>query len=155
MRRAVLVAASVALAAVLSGCGLTIPADPDGSLTRIDGGVLRAGVAEEPGLAEMNDGELEGPLVDLIEEFADEHAATVQWSAASEESLVVALEDGNLDIAIGGMTDQTAWVDRAGVTRGYSKIDGANGRSLIMLVPLGENRLLSTLEEFLDRAVAP
>lgn len=60
------------------------------------------------------------------------------------------LEEGELDLVVGGMTDQTPWVERAGVTRGYTTIEGADGRSLVMLVPLGENALLFVLEQFLD-----
>lgn len=39
------------------------------------------------------------------------------------------------------------------MTRGYTAIDGADGRSIVFLVPLGENAFLSELETFLDEEV--
>lgn len=141
--------------ALLAGCGVSIPNDPDGSLDRIDGGTLHAGASLSEGLIrEADDGTPNGSLVDLVEDFAEERDATVDWTIDSEETLVGMLESGDLDVVVGGMTDQTPWTDRAGVTRGYPGIDGSDGRALVMLVPLGENRLLSSLEEFLDHAVA-
>lgn len=141
------------LAAGLTGCGLKVPTDPDGTLDSITGATLRAGASAEPGLVNADAGVPTGPLVDLVEQFADSIDARVDWTVAAEESLVGDLEDGTLDIAIGGFTDQTPWTDQAGVTRGYQSIDGADGRSLVFLVPLGENALLSELEGFLDEEV--
>lgn len=39
------------------------------------------------------------------------------------------------------------------MTRGYPGIEGAGGRELVMLVPLGENAFLSALETYLDGEV--
>jgi len=39
------------------------------------------------------------------------------------------------------------------VSRGYTQIQGANGREIVMLVPLGENAFLTKLETFLDEEV--
>ena len=145
------IAGLAVLAAILTGCGITIPSDPNGTLDGIRGGTLRAGVSLSEGLArETSDGSLRGPLIELVESFAADQDATVEWTVDSEETLVGMLESDDLDIAVGGMTDQTPWTDRVGVTRGYAGIEGAAGRSLVMLVPLGENRMLSTLEDFLD-----
>ncbi len=144
----------VLVGALLAGCGLRIPSDPDGSLDRIDGATLHAGASLSDGLVhERPDGTPAGPLVDLVETFADEQDATVEWTIDSEEVLVGMLESHELDVVVGGMTDRTPWTDRAGVTRGYPGIDGSAGRPLVMLVPLGENRLLSSLEAFLDHAL--
>lgn len=142
------------LAITLTGCGISVPSDPNGTLEDIRGGTLSAGASVSEGLVhEAPDGTPEGPVIDLVESFAAEQHATVEWTVDSEESLVRMLESGDLDIAVGGMTDQTPWTDRVGVTRGYAGIAGSKGRSLVMLVPLGENDLLSTLESFLDHAI--
>lgn len=139
---------------LLVGCGVSIPSDPAGTLDRIRGGTLHAGASLSEGLVrEEREGEPRGSLVELVEEFADDQDATVEWTIDSEEVLVGKLESGDLDLVVGGMTDQTPWTDRAGVTRGYPGIEGAAGRSLVLLVPLGENRLLSTLEEFVDHTL--
>ncbi len=136
----------LALALVLTGC--SVPADPDGTMDRIQGDTLRAGASLEDGLVEAADGTVTGPLAELVEEFAHRHDADVDWTTGSEESLVTALEERRLDIVVGGITADTPWVDRVGATRGYPEI--AEGRELVLLVPPGENRLLFELEQFLD-----
>lgn len=135
----------------LSGCGLSVPADPDGTLDRVTGSVLHAGATVEDGLVDETDSEVSGPLVALVEEFARAQDAEVEWTVGSEESLVGALERGELDVVVGGFTAETPWADRAGTSRGYPGIQGSAGRELVVLVPLGENRLLLELESFLDK----
>lgn len=152
--RAAAAAVTLAVVAVLvSACGLTVPTDPDGTLDSVTGGTMRVGVSPEPGLIDDSGPEPTGPLVDLTEEFAASIDARIEWTVGAEETLVGGLESGDLDLAIGGFTDQTPWTDRAGVTRGYKSIEGADGRSLVFLVPLGENAFLSELEAFLDEEV--
>lgn len=137
----------------LSGCGASIPTDPDGTLDRVRDGDLRVGVSIDPGLASEAGGTPDGPVIDLVDEFATSLDADTEWTIASEETLVGMLESGDLDLAVGGFSDATPWLDRAGVSRGYTRIDGADGRSIVMLVPLGENAFLSELETFLDEEV--
>lgn len=139
---------------VLAGCGLHVPADPNGTTARVEGSVLRAGAVPEPGLVEVVRDEPAGPLVDMVDDFAREHDASVDWTVGGEEMLVTLLEEGELDLVVGGITAQTPWADRAAVTRGYPQLDGADGREIVMLVPLGENRFLSEVEMFLDEEVA-
>jgi len=155
MRRAGAGALVAMLAAVLllTGCGIRVPTDPGGSLDRVQGTVLRAGASLEPGLVEIDGRDVSGPLAALVADFARTQDAEVDWTVGSEESLVVALEEGRLDVVVGGMTSDTPWADRVGVSRGYRGITGADGRELVLLVPLGENRLLSALETFLDGRV--
>lgn len=136
------------------GCGLQIPQDPSGSLERLSGETIRVGASTEEHLVEDSDTGPTGSLVELVQGFASEHDAQVEWSWGSEETLVKALEEAKIDLAIGGCTDQTPWSHRAGVTRGYSEIPGASERSLVMLVPLGENRFLSALESYLDEELS-
>lgn len=140
------------LATALSGCGLAIPTDPDGTLRSVSGGELRVGVSPDPGLVSRGDPPT-GSIPDLVEGFADSVDADVEWTIGSEETLVGMLERGDLDLVAGGITDQTPWLDKAGVSRGYTNIDGADGRTLVMLVPLGENAFLSALERYLDEEV--
>lgn len=142
-------------ALVATGCGVQVPADPDGTLERVTGGELRVGAVPDPGLVEVTGDDPSGPLVDLVEEFADTIDAETEWFVASEETLVSQLETGALDLAVGGFTDQSPWVDRVGLTRGYTAIPGADGRPIALLVPLGENAMLAELETFLDEEVGP
>jgi ABC-type amino acid transport substrate-binding protein len=145
--------AALALCGTLAGCGLSIPADPEGTLDTVTGGELRVGTSPDGDLVEVSDGEPSGSIVDLVDGFADSIQAETDWTVASEETLVTMLESGDLDLIAGGMTADTPWVERAGVSRGYPGIEGADGREIVMLVPLGENAFLSTLETFLDEEV--
>lgn len=137
------------LTSVLTGCG--IPVDPDGTLERIDAdGMLRAGASPSGELVRVSGDGVAGPLVDLVEGFARTRGAEVIWAVESEEALVDDLESGVLDLAVGGMTDQTPWGDRVSVTRGFTGIPGAEGAPVVVLLPLGENATQSALEAYLD-----
>ncbi|MDP3949990.1 hypothetical protein [Microbacterium sp.] len=145
----------LAMTVLLTGCGISVPADPDGTLQTVSGGELRVGVSSEEGLADISGDTAAGPLIDLVDSFADSLDADVEWTMGSEETLVVMMEEGELDLVIGGLTDQTPWVDRVGVTRAYRGIEGAEDRAIVMFVPLGENAFLTELEGFLDTEVGP
>ena len=151
--RAIPAAVALLLAAALSGCGLTIPADPDGTLESVTGSELRVGRSADPGLVDTDRDTPTGSIPDLVTGFADGIDAEIDWTYGSEETLVGMLERGDLDLVAGGFTSDTPWIDKAGVTRGYPEIDGADGREIVMLVPLGENAFLSALERHLDERV--
>ncbi|WP_228479915.1 hypothetical protein [Microbacterium abyssi] len=153
LRRAAAATVLIFVAALVSACGLTVPTDPDGTLDSVTGATMRVGVSPDSGLVDVSGAEPTGPLVDLTEDFAASLDARIEWTVGAEETLVGELEAGELDMAIGGFTDQSPWADRAGVTRGFKNIEGADGRSLVFLVPLGENAFLSELEAFLDEEV--
>jgi DNA-binding transcriptional LysR family regulator len=136
----------------LTGCGV-IPADPQGTLERATGGTLHAGATPSAGLVTDAAGEPSGPLIDLVDGFAETIDADVEWTVGSEEDLIEGLEGGGLDIAVGGMTSDSPWIDRAGLTRGYPGIAGADGREIVMFVPSGENAMLTALETYLDGEV--
>jgi len=134
----------------LAACNVQIPADPNGTLDEVTNGTLRVGASVEPGLIRESGDELSGPLYRIIEEFSASLRAQTSWTVAGEETLVTMLEDGTIDIAVGGFTGATAWMDRAAVTRAYHGLPGMEGREIVMLVPAGENALLGSLEAFLD-----
>jgi ABC-type amino acid transport substrate-binding protein len=150
MKRIVLAGAMVVVFA-LSGCGLTMPTDPDGTLDTVRGGTLRVGISANGNLTEVDGRSYSGSEVELVEEFADALDATIAWTAASEETLVRGLENGDIDVVIAGLTDTTPWVDMAGVTRPYREVTAEDGstQKLVMLVPMGENAFLTELETFL------
>lgn len=139
------------IALVLSGCGLTMPTDPEGTLDRVSGATLHAGVSPNGDFVQVDDGTVSGSDIELIEAFAASIDADVEWTVASEEALVRGLERGDLDIVAGGLTDETPWVDMAGVTRPYKSFVDVEGtaHAVVMLVPIGENAFLSRLETFL------
>lgn len=150
--RAITLVVVALAAAALSACA-GIPTDPDGTLDRVSSGVLRVGASPDDGLVTVEGDEVSGPEAELVEEFATSIDARVEWTVGGEENLVFALTQGDLDLVIGGITDQTPWTDSAGVSRPYPGIPGSGDRAIVMLVPLGENRFLSELERFLDEEV--
>lgn len=147
-------AALTTVVLVLTGCGVSIPTDPDGTLERVTGGTLRAGASPDGSLVTVDAGVVGGPLADLVEGFAASRDARVSWSVASEEDLVDDLGSGRLDLAIGGMTEDTPWIDRVSVTRAYPGIAGSGGAPVVVLLPLGENAMQAALEAYLDEETA-
>jgi polar amino acid transport system substrate-binding protein len=150
-RRGVLAIVALVIAG-LTGCGVTVPSDPHGTFDRVQDGVLRVGATHhEPWVEVVDSGDPEGSEARLLTEFAAAHDADIEWTTGNEESLVEALERGELDVAIGGFTDASPWTDRAAATVAYAEAEGADGgmQKHVMLVRMGENRFLTELETFL------
>jgi ABC-type amino acid transport substrate-binding protein len=154
LRRLLLLVATVVL---LAGCGTSLlpddfPADPDGTLDRVRAdGVVRVGASPRPGWVEVGDGDPTGREPRLVEAFAESLGADVEWTVTGEEDLVRLLEEGEIDLAVGGFTDTNAWVDKVGLTRSYAEVEVAGTTEAhVMMVPMGENALMSRLERWLD-----
>ncbi|MBG6239424.1 ABC-type amino acid transport substrate-binding protein [Mycetocola sp. CAN_C7] len=142
---------AVGLSAGLSGCASSFPADPDGTLDRVSGGTLRVGIAPNGDWTDMtDDGEASGIEVSLIEDFAETIDADIAWVEGSEEALFTRLEDGGLDLVIGGFTDRTPWLDRAAITKPFTEVSTSDGvEKHVMAASRGENAFLLELERFL------
>lgn len=153
MVRMRLTLASATVAAVaLTGCGMQIPADPEGTLDRVRGDVLRVGATERRPFVELDGvGEPTGSEVGLVQAFAERLDADIAWETGSEAELADALEQGELDLVIGGFLDDTPWSEFGAATRPYLEAPAADGtvEKHIMLAPLGENAFLVELETFL------
>lgn len=154
MRRLVAVVLMLPVLA-LAGCGLQMPTDPDGTLDAVRGDTLRVGVSPHDGWAEVVDGEGVGREAELVEGFADSLGADVAWVEGGEEHLMEALEAGDLDLVIGGLSDATPWSTHAAITRPYLTTTDASGASTnhVMAVPLGENAFLVALETYLTETL--
>ncbi|WP_043361087.1 transporter substrate-binding domain-containing protein [Microbacterium testaceum] len=149
--RPVIVVVAALCALLLAGCGIRIPSDPQGTLDRVEGGVLRAGISPNGDFVQVDGAQPSGSEIDALTAFAGSVDAEVEWTVGSEEALVRGLENGDLDVVAGGLTDDTPWTDKAGMTRPYGEVtldDGSTAR-IVMLVPLGENAFVSRLETFL------
>ena len=138
-----------------TGCLKQIPADPNQTFQRVQGHELRVGVTYEDELIEGEEHDASGPLAELVETFGQQHDAHITWVWGSEESLIKRLQHHQLDLIVGGFTSETPWSDRVAVTRGYPEIPSSDGRDIVMLVPMGENRMLFELETFLDAELLP
>ena len=115
--RAVLTAA-VLLALAVAGCG--IPRDPEGTLDRVRGGTLRAGITASEPWTTLEGGRPGGVEVELVERFAAELGARVEWVDGAEADLMAALEVRELDLVVGGLTADTPWQAKAAITRSYA-----------------------------------
>ena len=99
--------------------GCTIPDDTDGTYEHIRGGVLRVGVTEHEPWVSLQHSDPSGVEVALIRELAAQLGARVDYTAGSEEELVEALRERDLDVVIGGITDKTRWKKEVAVTKPY------------------------------------
>ncbi|MGD7705342.1 ABC transporter substrate-binding protein [Microlunatus sp. Y2014] len=154
MRRRALLCSPLAL--MVAGC---LPRDPEGSLARVrTDGTLRVGASPAPPVVLLLDDGVAGPEPGLIAGYADSLGAVVEWTVAGEQHLVEKLEHYEIDVMIGGLTSDTPWQQRVGITRPYAAVpdgDGHGEAKLVMAVPMGENALLSSLERYLDSRVGP
>lgn len=142
------------LALAVAGCGITVPTDPEGTLDRVRGGELRVGVSPDDPWTTLPGGDQAPPAgieVELVEAFAEHLGAEVVWEVGSEERLVGDLEDGRLDVVVGGLTARSPWSSRAALTRPYVTVPGEHGEeeNHVMATRTGENAFLVELEVFL------
>lgn len=143
--------AIAALAMLLTACGLSIPADPDGTLERVTGGHLRVGVSHNPPWTDIaGGGTPSGTETELITDFASAHDAEIVWETGGEEQLMKQLRDGQLDVVIGGLTDSSPWATHAALTTPYVEATGNDGTTEkhVVAVPMGENAFMVALERY-------
>lgn len=137
---------------LLAGCGVEIPTDPDGTLRSVrSSGELTVGVSPHPPfvtLPDGTDGPPAGSEVDLVTGFARSLSAEPVWVVGGEEELVRALEQGEIQVLIGGLTDKNPHLTSTGTTRPYVRTP-EHGKHVMAVVP-GENALLFALERYLD-----
>lgn len=146
----------VVAAGLLATTGCSIPRDPDHTLDRIDQEqALVAGAAPAPPLLVVAGGRVEGPEAELVEGFAATRGATVTWQVASQEELVKRLEDGQIDLMVGGLTSKSELSKKVGLTRAYSEEVDEHGDRVkyVVAAPLGENALVGELERWFDRGM--
>ncbi|MDP0498588.1 MAG: transporter substrate-binding domain-containing protein [Verrucomicrobiota bacterium JB022] len=143
----------VGLSVLMTGCE-RFPRDPAGTLERVEKrGVLRAGAFENPPWVTVEpDGTVTGVEVALIEDFARELGVSVEWSHEGAEDLFASLEKHELDVVIGGITQQNPWRTQLGFSLPFATIhpgDGEEPKRQVMAVASGENAMLMRLEAFL------
>lgn len=136
---------ALGFATLLAGCGA--PRDPQGTSARIQGGFMKVGVAENAPWVRFVGDEPAGVEPQLVREFAQAHAARIQWVRGGESRLLPQLERGELDLVVGGVTSKTPWAAKLGPTRPY--VEAAGDRHVWLAAP-GENRFLLELDRFLQ-----
>lgn len=152
---------TVAVAVVLlglAGCAGGFPVDTEDSLQRIrTEGVLRAGASYHPPQVlapDAPDADPTGTEIDLVAAYADSLDVRVEWTTGSEATLVEALHEGELDLAVAGFEATSPWSAEVALTRPYATDTDPQGRTVdrVLATRAGENALLVDLERWLDSA---
>ena len=124
----------VLLLAAIAVAGCQYPRDPDGTLNRVEGGVMRVGVTEaDPWVLLDGDRPVGGAEVELARRFARDVAARIEWVHGSEEELVDAAKEGQVDLILGGLTSKSRWKKDVAFTRPYVETRAVVG------IPAGES----------------
>jgi polar amino acid transport system substrate-binding protein len=105
--------------ALLAGVACDLPRDPEGTLERVSGGTMRVGITDSDPWAIYEGGEASGTEVRILEGFAEEIDAEIEWHAGTEEDLMTALEQRELDVVIGGLTSTNPWSAKVSMTHPY------------------------------------
>lgn len=127
-----------------AGCR-DFPRDPKHSFEKAKSDELNVGLAENHPFVFQNNGHLGGTEVELIENFARRHNLKIRYTIDSESHLIEQLEKYKLHIVVGGFKKNTIWSSKAGITVPYDY-------KHVLLVPKGENRLLTKLEQYIIEA---
>jgi polar amino acid transport system substrate-binding protein len=97
-----------------------LPKDQQDTSRRItETGVIRIGLMENPPWVIRTGEEPSGAEPILMREFANSLGAKPEWHWGSDEGLFGALELHELDAVVGGISNQTPWTKRIGITRYY------------------------------------
>lgn len=124
----------VLLLVAIAATGCQYPRDPDGTLNRVEGGVMRVGVTEaDPWVLLEGDRPVGGAEVELARRFARDVGARIEWVQGSEEELVDAVKEGQVDLILGGMTNKSRWKKDVAFTRPYVETRSVVG------IPPGES----------------
>ena len=109
----------LALVAVLLAASCDLPRDPEGTLARVSGGTMRVGITENPPWVVLGDDGPSGVEVELVELFAEEVGAEVEWHDGSAEELAGALEMRELDLLVGGIVSTSGLAAHAALSHPY------------------------------------
>jgi polar amino acid transport system substrate-binding protein len=124
----------VPLLVAIAATGCQYPRDPDGTLNRVEGGVMRVGVTEaDPWVVLEGDRPVGGAEVELARRFARDLDARIEWVQGSEEELVDATKEGQVDLILAGLTNKSRWKKDVAFTRPYVETRAVVG------IPAGES----------------
>lgn len=105
------------LVAIAAGCSL--PRDPEGTLQRVEQGTMRVGLVENPPSVGHGGAGPAGLEVRLVQRFAHELGARIQWRRGAEQASLDALKAYELDLVIGGLENDNPRRQEVGLTRPY------------------------------------
>lgn len=141
-------AIALGLTALVAASCDELPRDASGTLDRVRGGVLRVGATESPPWIVRAAEGASGPEAKLVEAFASELGARVEWQWGPGEEHLEALERRELDLVAAGLTRRSMWKHRVGLSRPWVKSGTREG---VLATPPGENRFLVALDRYVER----
>lgn len=110
---------SFALVVVASLGACDVPRDPEATLDRVTGGTMRVGVSHNPPWVDLDGTEPTGVEVELVEAFAEELDAEVEFYEGATDDLAAAIHVRELDLLIAGLTATTTLSSEITVTHPY------------------------------------
>jgi polar amino acid transport system substrate-binding protein len=139
-------AAIAGMVLAVAACGL--PRDADGTLARVQNGVLRLGVADDSPWVVVEGQSVSGYEPALVSQLAGEMHARIETTRGAEAELFEKLHQRDLDMVIGGFTSDSPWKTQIAFTRAYHK--DQKGKDHVLALPPGENAWLVRVEQFLQ-----
>jgi hypothetical protein len=102
-------------------------------------------VSHNPPWTDIRSGEEpQGEEVEMVRRIAQSLDANVEWRAGGEMDLMQQLEHFQIDLVIGGITEDTPWKNKVGLTQPHTETQKAN---YVFAVPPGENGWIVFLDE--------
>ena len=98
-------------------CGL--PRDADDTLKQVEHGVIRVGVSQKPPWTVVSGRSVTGVEPALVTALARRLGSRVRWIVGAESDLMQQLQGRELDLVIAGMTAETPWKKKVGLTRPF------------------------------------
>jgi len=130
---------------ILTACGM--PRDIEHTTEDVEErGYIRAGAvvrAADP--SSLDGGSPAGYEADVVSGYAESLGVEVRWEVGSESELMTALEEGGLDIVVGGIESSSPWSKHVGLS---APISPQGTPHLVAAVRQGENRWLLGFERY-------
>ena len=101
----------------VAACGL--PHDPESTLDRVSGGTLRVGISEHEPWTVIGPSGPSGVEVALVELFAEDIDARIEWVDGEVEELAAALKVREIDLLIAGLNARSKISSEAALTHPY------------------------------------
>lgn len=134
---------------ILAACD-DYPKDVKATLQKVQNHqALRVGLIEHEPWVVRGASEPQGIEVEIITDFAQNLNAATHWTFLSEAEATEKLKNHELDLVVGGLTQDSPRKKEVGFTRPYLKTGGDKKDRHVMAAPQGENRFIITLEKFL------
>ena len=135
--------ALLAVSLVASACG--IPRDMRGTMEQARArGTVRAGAIA--GAPDIHSDAASGIAVEVVDGFAASLGLDTRWEVDSEHELMHRLEEGELDVVVGGVDRTTPWVKIVSLSR----VMGPEADGPVAAVRMGENAWLLSLDRWIE-----